>query len=287
MKRLALATERGSVLTGVLFSVPKLRQAATVVIAITGIHGNFYSNPFYVNIGNTLSKAGIDFIYAQTADAFDEMPTLNVKTGKEEVIGSWNEDFNNTDEDIEAYLNYVYQQGYKNIILAGHSLGANKVIYYLSRHHDSRIKHFIFLSPANLDYLTSTVTATEKQAILEQRARDEGDQKMPFQLLGWIPGTANTDYQWVFDNILNNVHVEPDKNFAQVAEVVQSGAMVIGTYDRFTYGDPAGFLENINDHMKTAKQNKLIYIPKTGHTYQQKEQQVADKLLKIIQSWGC
>lgn len=133
MKRLALATERGSVLTGVLFSVPKLRQAATVVIAITGIHGNFYSNPFYVNIGNTLSKAGIDFIYAQTADAFDEMPTLNVKTGKEEVIGSWNEDFNNTDEDIEAYLNYVYQQGYKNIILAGHSLGANKVIYYLSK----------------------------------------------------------------------------------------------------------------------------------------------------------
>lgn len=122
---------------------------------------------------------------------------------------------------------------------------------------------------------------------LEQRARDEGDQKMPFQLLGWIPGTANTDYQWVFDNILNNVHVEPDKNFAQVAEVVQSGAMVIGTYDRFTYGDPAGFLENINDHMKTAKQNKLIYIPKTGHTYQQKEQQVADKLLKIVQSWGC
>jgi hypothetical protein len=39
--------------------------------------------------------------------------------------------------------------------------------------------------------------------------------------------------------------------------------------------------------MKTAKQNKLIYIPKTGHTYQQKEQQVADKLLKIVQSWGC
>ena len=36
------------------------------MIAITGIHGNFYSNPFYYNIGNTLNAAGFDFIYAQT-----------------------------------------------------------------------------------------------------------------------------------------------------------------------------------------------------------------------------
>ncbi|WP_076460648.1 alpha/beta fold hydrolase [Limosilactobacillus caccae] len=285
MEQLALATKRGSVLTGVLFDAPQAKTS-TVVIAITGIHGNFYSNPFYVNIGNTLSKAGIDFIYAQTADAFGEIPTLNVKTGKEEIIGSWNEDFHNTDEDIEAYLNYAYDKGYQNVILAGHSLGANKVIYYLARHHDDRIKHFIFLSPANLEHLTSVVTDEQKKAILDQRQRGQGDQKMPFELLGWIPGTANTDYQWVFDNILNNVHVEAEKDFSQVAAIKQSGAMVIGTYDRFTYGDPAGFLKNINDHMQTAKQNKLIYIEKTGHTYQQKEQQLANKLLKVLQSWG-
>lgn len=285
MEKLALPTKRGSVLTGVLFDSPA-KKASTVVIAITGIHGNFYSNPFYVNIGNTLSKAGIDFIYAQTADAFGEMPTVNVKTGQEELIGSWNEDFNNTNEDIEAYLGYAYQKGYQNIILAGHSLGANKVIYYLSRHHDPRIKHFIFLSPANLEHLTSVVTEEEKQAILEQRRQGNGNKRMSFNLLGWIPGTANTDYQWVFDNILNNVHVEPDKDFSQIAAIDQTGAMIIGTYDRFTYGDPTNFLQNINNHMKTAKQNKLIYIPKTGHTYQQKEQQLANQLLKLLKEWG-
>ena len=286
MKRLALPTKRGSVLTGVLFDASANKHASTVVIAITGIHGNFYSNPFYVNIGKTLSASGIDFIYAQTADAFGEIPTVNVKTGQQEVIGSWNEDFNNTDEDIEAYLNYVYQQGYQNVILAGHSLGANKVIYYLARHHDYRISHFLLLSPANLEHLTSVVTDEEKQAILDQRKRGEGDQRMPFNLLGWIPGTANTDYQWVFDNILDNVHVEPDKDFSQVAAVTHSGALVIGGYDRFTYGDPEQFLKNINDHFPTAQQNQLIVIPKTGHTYQQKEQELADDILKIIQEWN-
>ena len=33
---------------------------------LTGIHGNFYSNPFYYNIGDTLNTGGIDFLYAQT-----------------------------------------------------------------------------------------------------------------------------------------------------------------------------------------------------------------------------
>ena len=127
MKKLDIPTKRGTILNGVLFPS---ENAKTVIIAITGIHGNFYSNPFYYNIGDTLSANGIDFIYAQTNDAFGEIQTFNIKTNSPEIIGSWNEDFNNTDEDIEGYLDFAKEAGYKNIILAGHSLGANKVIYY-------------------------------------------------------------------------------------------------------------------------------------------------------------
>lgn len=62
------------------------QKSDTVVIAITGIHGNFYSNPFYYNIG----------------DAFGEIETFNANTGAKELIGSWNERFSYTDEDIDA-----------------------------------------------------------------------------------------------------------------------------------------------------------------------------------------
>lgn len=37
--------------------------------------------------------------------------------------------------------------------------------------------------------------------------------------------------------------------------------------------------------MKTAKKNKMIFIEKTGHTYQQKEQEIAEKILETIKSW--
>ena len=55
MRELNIATERGVVLNGALFAADTKPGADTVVIAITGIHGNFLSNPFYYNIGQTFT----------------------------------------------------------------------------------------------------------------------------------------------------------------------------------------------------------------------------------------
>lgn len=285
MFRLNVTTKRGSVLNGVLFRPEEKRAADTVMIAIAGIHGNFYSNPFYYNIGDTLNGSRIDFIYAQTNDAFGEIETVNVNTGKKEIIGSWNERFAYTDEDIDAYLRFAEEEGYEHIILAGHSLGANKVIYYLSRHHDPRVEHFFLLSPANLTYMMSGVTAREKQIIKEQVECGDGDKMLPFPFMGWVPCIANTAYDWQFSGLLNNVHTAKNGDFSQAGKIAHTGALLVGTYDNFTDGDPSDFLRNLNDHMTTAKENKLIFIEKTGHTYQMKNQEVADDILKQVQEW--
>ena len=113
--RLNVPARRGSVLNGVLFMSDGVK-AKTVLIAITGIHGNFYSDPFYYNFGETLSANGIDFIYAQTNDAFNMIETVNAITGKPEVIGSYNEYFSYTDEDIDAYLDFAEGEGYSDLM---------------------------------------------------------------------------------------------------------------------------------------------------------------------------
>lgn len=283
--KLDVPTKRGSVLNGVLFRNDD-GKSDTVLIAITGIHGNFYSNPFYYNIGSTLNNGGIDFIYAQTNDAFNRIETFNTKTGKAEIIGSYNEYFSYTDDDIDAYLDFAESQGYLNVILAGHSLGANKVIYYLSRHHDKkRVSHFLLLSPANLEWLMKGVTVQEKNIVRSMHDNGKGEDMLPFAFMGWVPCIADTAYDWLFSDTLNNVHVEADKDFSQVAEITHTGALLIGTYDNFTYGDPSGFLSNINSHMPTASENKLIFIEKTGHTYQRKEQETAERILELLKNW--
>ena len=213
------------------------------------------------------------------------MKKTNVNTGKKEYIGSYNEDFKNTDDDVEAYINFAEKLKYKNIYLSGNSLGANKIIYYLSRYHHSRVKKYILLSPSNITHLVNQITDDEKRLIKKYKEQGKDDEIIPFELFGWLECITRTAYDWVYNNILNNVHYEKDGDFSQIYNISHSGAMLIGTYDRFTYGDPSWFLENINNHTKEPKNNKLIYINNTGHTYQRKEQEVADALLNLINEW--
>ena len=81
------------------------------------------------------------------------------------------------------------------------------------------------------------------------------------------------------------MHTARDGDFSQAGKVTHTGALLVGTYDNFTDGDPAEFLRNLNDHMPSAAENKLIFIEKTGHTYQMKHQEVADDILRQIREW--
>ena len=37
--------------------------------------------------------------------------------------------------------------------------------------------------------------------------------------------------------------------------------------------------------MPTAAENRLLFIERTGHTYQQKQEELADKILALLQDW--
>ena len=83
-----------------------------------------------------------------------------------------------------------------------------------------------------------------------------------------------------------NVHTARDGDFSQAEKISHSGALLVGTYDNFTDGDPSEFLRNLNTHLPTAKENKLIFIEGTGHTYQMKHHELADKILRQLQEWN-
>ena len=106
------------------------------------------------------------------------------------------------------------------------------------------------------------VSQEEKNIIKKYKQKGKDDTFIPFELFGWLECITRTAYDWAYNNILDNVHVEKDADFSQINNIEQSGAMLIGTYDGFTYGDPSGFLENINNHTKNPKENKLIFVEK-------------------------
>ena len=175
---------------------------------------------------------------AQTRNAFGVIKTRNVLAKKEETIGSWNERLADTDEDIAAYLDEAERRGYRHIVLAGHSLGANKVIYYLSRHHDPRVEHFILMSPANVDYMTSGVTREEREIVAALMSEGRSGKMLPFPLMGWVDCTVATAADWLGPT-LNNVHTSHNGDWSQISRITHTGALLIGTYDRFTDGEPS------------------------------------------------
>ena len=143
--------------------------------------------------------------------------------------------------------------------------------------------------------MTASVTPQQRDIIRQLYDSGHAAEMLPFLLMGWVECTVATAYDWVHSGLLNNVHTSPDGDFSQVSQITHTGALLIGTYDRsawplrsaknFTDGDPSGFLRNINSHMPTAAENRLLFIERTGHTYQQKHQEVADKILQLLRDW--
>lgn len=133
--------------------------------------------------------------------------------------------------------------------------------------------------------MTSGTTERERAIVREYMATDRSEEMLPFAFMGWVPCVARTAHQWLFEPTLNNAHTEPDGDFTQVEAITHAGMLLVGTYDNFTKGDPVAFLENINSHMPAADENELVFVERAGHTYQMREQEVADVLLETASRW--
>lgn len=266
----------GTPLVGVRFHVT---NAKTVFLALTGVGGNINSNRFYTNIAKTLNNAGIDFIVAHALDAFNQVKAINEKTKEEQIYGADFDEFQKTDDEVDAYLNFALKH-YDHVLLGGQSLGANKVIHYLASKPDSPIEKFVLMSPINIDSLRDRVSGKQRKEITIAMRHGKANEWMPFKLFRWQKGIYQTGWRWLTDNTLNNTSF----NFKQLAAIRHSGALIIGTHDGYTRIKPTNYLKNINQHMPTARENKLIFIENASHIYRGKEQELADKILNLIKN---
>lgn len=282
-QNIKVTMKNGTQLAGVKFTN---NDAKTVFIAMTGVGGNIRSNHFYTYIGNLLSKNNIDFIVAHGLDAFNRTKAINQITKQVEYYGAEYEDFSHSDVEVQAYIDYVEKSSYEHVILGGQSLGANKAIHYLATHPDSRIDKFFLLSPINVDSLRDRISNKECLYLKKQIALGKFDDAMPFKLFRWQRGINQTGWDWLTDDTLNNTHIKPRADFKQVHAIKQSGALLIGTHDGYSRGNPVQYLKNINNHMLTKDQNDLLFIADASHVYRGKEQEVAEKVLKTIkENW--
>ncbi len=116
------------------------KNSKTVIIAIHGTASNFYENDFMKEITKVAHQKGVSVLLTNNRGTavLQAWPKLH---------GTALEHFEDCINDIDAWISYAIDKGYSKIILQGHSLGTEKVIYYMSKgKYNNKVKAVILLA---------------------------------------------------------------------------------------------------------------------------------------------
>lgn len=135
-------------LNGLWFFIPKSRQ---VIIFIHGLGGTMFWPELIYELANKKTS-----VLAFNNRGHDKISTLKRldKKGKAHkiLVGSAHEVFTDCVDDIQGAVNFCKKQGFKKIILVGHSTGCQKAVYYLYKNKNQKqIIKVVLLCPIS-DY---------------------------------------------------------------------------------------------------------------------------------------
>jgi len=129
---------------GAVFAPPKNVHKPFAVIWIHGASLNFY-DPTYLAIGRDLAESGYTFITGNTR--MHDLGNDEAWPGGKRIRGGtyWGIPSEQV-RDIAAWIDFAEQLGFKRIVLAGHSAGANAVREYEAKTQDQRVVGVVLAS---------------------------------------------------------------------------------------------------------------------------------------------
>ena len=186
-------------------------------------------------------------------------------------------------EDVESYVKYAKNLGFKKIILAGHSLGSNKIIHYLGNTPDD----FVDSSPVDIMHWWNIMPNIDmcfdmaKNWIQEGRGNDI----LPFLFGGFSPMTANTVLEFFnADNLKNCPVISKNGETKSLYNIKPNGTFIIGSKDSITGESPKKFIETLNSWTKRPENNRVIEIEGGSHIFYNKHKIYAETILKCIKN---
>ena len=243
MEIIRVNTPRGIELKGAMWG--NSSENDTVVVMMSGICSNVFQNDLLSAAGNLLYENNIAFIAGHAMDAFSCLAYTDFSTGKQRNTGVVFDDFSIIYEDVEAYVKYSRELGFKDIILAGHSLGSNKIINYLGNTNENLVDYFIVSSPVDLTHWWKVMPNMDLCLETAKKFVNEGKGKdiLPFLFGGFSPMCAETvlSFYNAF-NLKNCPVISGDGETNSLASIRINGSFVIGGKDSLTENDPKGFM---------------------------------------------
>ncbi len=163
-----------------------VNSTQTIVIHIHGNYGNFYQNKFLWYMSEIYLQNGIDFLTVNLSSHDGVAEGYYEKQLR--YVGGGLTDYNDSQMDIVASIDFAKKLGYHRIILQGHSLGCDKIIDYILW---SGEKYpLILLSPVDSYAVQSSWIAPETIENQIRRLRTEKNNRSE---LSW----GSADFDWL------------------------------------------------------------------------------------------
>jgi alpha-beta hydrolase superfamily lysophospholipase len=277
-----LKTRDGIWLDG-LIAEPKRRRRAAL-IWVHGLGSVFSSaQPLTRELATRLNAAGIGFF------KFNNRGHGVVAGRGKQLAGAAFERFTQSVEDIRAMVAFARKRGYRRIILAGHSTGANKVLYYAACGRDRRVGGLILLGPV------SDVAAEAKRlGARELRRRVAAAQKIarrdPRALVprAWGFWSARRYVSLYRPGEVEDVfpYYRPRARWTALRSVRLPVAAVVGSRDEYLDRRPQELLEAFRRNAVRARSFTGTVVSGARHGFQNRERMLAELVVRWIRATG-
>lgn len=256
------------------------RDSKTALIWVHGLSSRFYSGQTLIKeLSGRCANHRIGYL------KFNTRGHDIVVRGAKKPLGSAFEKFEDSKYDLRAMIRYARKLGYQNIILAGHSTGAQKSVYYLWRTKDKAVKGLILAGPV------SDLTAGElkfgkrglrkgifvAQKILKKNRRGLMPHKYGILTAArflslFKPGSAEDIFPY---------H-NPKAKWKELKSIRAPIAVIFGSREEYADRPVKNLIEIFRKNAESTKSFSGVIIKGAKHSFRGKEKEVSHSIIKWI-----
>jgi acetyl esterase/lipase len=205
------------------------------------------------------------------------------------LAGAAFEHFGESVHDIRATIALAVRSGYRRVILAGHSTGANKVLHYMARTRDRRVAGLILLGPV------SDVAGERKRigrrelarrvAAAERIARRDPEALVPrawgFRSAGrfislYRPGEAEDVFPYY----------RPDAGWTALRRIRVPLAVIVGGRDEYLDRRPEALAAAFERNAIRVRSFRGIVVPRANHGFRGHERALVREIVRWARTVG-
>jgi pimeloyl-ACP methyl ester carboxylesterase len=272
----SVRTRDGVFLDGVA-AHPEGRRG-TALIWVHGLGSTFSSGqPLIRALSARLNAAGIGYL------KLNNRGHGTVARGGERLAGAAFERFEDSVHDIRAMIALAIDSGYRRVILAGHSTGANKVLHYAARARAPRLRGLMLLGPisdvAGERKRIGRRALARRVATAERIARRDPEALVPRAFGFWSaqrfislyrPGAAEDVFPYY----------RPDARWAALGRVRLPVAVIVGRRDEYLDRRAAELIAAFERNATRARSFCGIVIPRARHGFRGQERVLAREIVR-------